>query len=158
MTALFTANAAAILSHVLINILVAHSSLCVADALLIKSLVQTKVGHNGRDHGVGQQLATLLHVATVDVQDVVASDDIALFIHTQATISITVVGETNIQTLLYHELLQALDVGGAGIVVDVQTVGLCIDDIGICTESIDLAMFQELPLAQSRPTLTPLKE
>ena len=70
----------------------------------------------------------------------VASDDIALFIHTQATISITVVGETNIQTLLYHELLQALDVGGAGIVVDVQAVRLCIDDIGVCAQCVEDAL------------------
>ena len=70
-----------------------------------------------------------------------------------ATISITVVGETNIQTLLYHELLQALNVGGAGIIVDVQTVGLVVDDVGIGTQRIEhrLAMFQELPLAQSKP-------
>ena len=55
----------------------------------------------------------------------------------QATVSIAVIGKTDVQALLYHELLQTLNVGGASIVVDVQTVGLCIDDIGICTESIE---------------------
>ena len=67
----------------------------------------------------------------------VASDDIALFIHTQATISIAVIGKTDVQPLLYHELLQALDVGGTCIVVDIRTVGLCIDDIGISSQSIE---------------------
>ena len=66
----------------------------------------------------------------------VASDDVTLLIHTQATISIAVVGEANVQSLLYHELLQALDVGRAGIVVYVQTVRLCIDDVGICAQRI----------------------
>ena len=67
----------------------------------------------------------------------VASDNIPLFIHTQATVSIAVIGKTDVQALLYHELLQTLNVGGASIVVDVQTVGLCIDDIGICAQSIE---------------------
>ena len=66
----------------------------------------------------------------------VASDDIALFIHTQATISIAIIGKTDVQPLLYHELLQTLNVGGARIVVDVGAVGLCIDDVGICSQSI----------------------
>ena len=67
----------------------------------------------------------------------VTSDDITLFIHTQATVSIAVIGETNIQTLFNHELLQALDVGGTCIVVDIQTVGLVVDDIGVCAQRIE---------------------
>src|SRR5699024_6604313 len=74
---------------------------------------------------------------TVDVQDMVASDDITLFIHTQATVSIAVIGKTDVQTLLYHELLQTFNVSRTGIVVDVQAVWLCIDDVGICAESIE---------------------
>jgi len=66
----------------------------------------------------------------------VASDDITLFIHTQATISITVIGKTDVQPLLYHELLQTLNVGRARIVVDVQTVGLVVDNIGVSSQSI----------------------
>ena len=90
----------------------------------------------------------------------VASDHVTLLIHAQATVSITVIGETDVQPLLYHELLQALDVGGTCIVVDIRTVGLCIDDVGVSTQRIEnrLRVFQALPLAQSRPTLMPLKE
>ena len=91
MTTLLATNTAAVLSHILIDVLVTHSGLGVADALLIKSLIQAKVGHDRGNDGIGQQFATLLHVAAIDVQDVVASDDITLFIHTQATVSIAVV-------------------------------------------------------------------
>ena len=136
MTTLLTTNTAAVLSHILVNILVAHSGLGVADPLLIKSLIQAKVGHDRGNDGIGQQLATLLHVAAVDVQNMVASDDIALFIHTQATVSIAVIGKTDVQSLLYHELLQALNVSRSSIVVDIRTVGLCIDDVGIGSQSI----------------------
>ena len=137
MPTLLTADTAAVLSHILVNILVAHSGLSVTNALLVKSLIQAKVGHDRGNNSIGQQLATLLHVAAVDVQNMVASDDIALFIHTQATISIAVIGKTDVQPLLYHELLQALDVGGTCIVVDIRTVGLCIDDVGISSQRIE---------------------
>ena len=66
----------------------------------------------------------------------VASDDTALLIHAQAAVSIAVIGKTDVQPLLYHELLQALDVGGPCIVVDIRTVGLCIDDVGIGAQRI----------------------
>ena len=66
----------------------------------------------------------------------VASDDIAFFIHTQATVSIAVISKTDVQPLFNHEFLQAFDVGRASVIIDIRTVGLCIDDIGICTQRI----------------------
>ena len=74
----------------------------------------------------------------------VASDDITLLIHTQATVSIAVIGKTDVQALFNHELLQTLNVGRTSIVVDVQTVGLCIDDIGISSQSIE-HRFSDVP-------------
>ena len=136
MATLLPTDTAAILCHVFIDILVADSSFCISDALLIKSLVQTKVGHDSRDNSIGQQLATLLHVATIDVQNVVASNDIALFIYTQATVSIAVISKTDIQSLFHNKFLQALNVGRASVQVDVQTIGLVVDNICICTEGI----------------------
>ena len=37
-------------------------------ARIVKSLVQTEIGHDSSDHGVVCQLAVLLHVAAVDVR------------------------------------------------------------------------------------------
>ena len=67
----------------------------------------------------------------------VASDDIALFIHTQATISITVVGKADIKTLFNHKLLQALNVGRTSIVIDIRTVRLVVDNVSIGSQSIE---------------------
>ena len=78
----------------------------------------------------------LLHVAAVDVQDVVTGDDIALLVHAQAAVSVTIESKADIQTVFHHELLQALDVSRASIIVDIQTVGLVVDDIGIRTQSV----------------------
>ena len=105
MAALLTADAAAVFGHVLVHVFVADGGLGVADAQLVEGLVQTKVGHDRSDHRVVQQLAALLHVAAVDVQDVVAGDDITLFIHAEAAVSIAVVGKTDVQSLFHHELL-----------------------------------------------------
>ena len=135
--ALLTTDAAAVLGHVLVNILVAHSGLGVADALFVKGLVQTEVGHHGRDDGIVHQLAMFLQVAAIDVQNVVAGDDIALLVHAQAAVGVAVVGKADVEMILDHELLQALDVGGTGIVVDVQAVRLVVDDVGVGTQSIE---------------------
>ena len=54
MAAPLTTDTAAVLGHILVDILIAYCSLGVADTLLIESLVQTEVGHNGRNHSVGQ--------------------------------------------------------------------------------------------------------
>ena len=67
----------------------------------------------------------------------VASHDIALLVHTQATISVTIESKTDIQTVLHHKLLQTLNMGRASIVVNVQAVGLIVDDVGICAQSIE---------------------
>ncbi len=52
MSTLLAADTTAILGHVLINILIAHSGLSIADTLLIESLVETKVGHNCGDNSI----------------------------------------------------------------------------------------------------------
>ena len=119
MAALLATDTAAILSHVLVDILITNSGLGVANALFIECLVQTKVGHNGSNNSVGQQFTTLFHVAAVDIQDMVAGDHIALLVHTQATVSIAVKGKADVQPVLYHELLQALNMRRTCIVVDI---------------------------------------
>ena len=77
-----------------------------------------------------------LHVAAVDVQDVVAGNNIALLVHAQAAVSVAIESKTDVQTVLYHELLQTLNMSRASVVVDVQAVRLVVDDIGIRTQSI----------------------
>ena len=86
---------------------------------------------------LSQQLAALLHVATVNVKDMVASDDIAFLIHAQAAVGIAIVCKTDIQALLHNKLLEALDMSGASIIVDVQTIRMVIDNVGICSEGIE---------------------
>ena len=69
----------------------------------------------------------------------VTCDNITFLIHAQAAICIAIVSKTNIQAFFYNEFLQTFDMSGACIVVDVQTIGLVVDNIGVCTESILLS-------------------
>ena len=96
MPALLAADAAAVLLHILVNVLVAHGGLGVVDAQLVKGLVQAKVGHDGGDHRVGDQLAPLLHIAAIDIQDVVAGDHVALLVHAQAAVGVAVVAANRV--------------------------------------------------------------
>ena len=155
MAALLTTDTAAVLCHVLVDILIAHSGLGIANALFVKSLIQTKVGHNGSNNGVGQELATLFHIAAIDVQNMIASNDIAFLVHTQAAICIAIIGKTYVQALLDDKLLQTLNVSGSRIVVDIQAIRLVIDDVGICAESIK-DRFGEIPGASIRTIQTDL--
>ena len=136
MSALLTAQAAAVHHHVFVNILVANGGLGVIDAQLVKGLVQAEVGHDRGHHRIAQELAPLLHVCAVDIENMVAGDDVALFIHTQAAVGISVVSKAHIQPIIHHKPLQHLNVGGAGVLVDVVAVGIGIDDIGLGTQSI----------------------
>ena len=67
----------------------------------------------------------------------VAGDNIALLLHAQAAVGIAIVCKTDIQALLHNKLLEALDMSGASIIVDVQTIRMVIDDVGICSEGIE---------------------
>ena len=136
MTALLAAQAAAVGHHVFVDVLIAHLGLGVADAQLVEGFVQAEVGHDGGDDGVAQELAPLLHVLAVDVQDVVAGDDVALFVHAQAAVGVAVVGKAHVQPVLYHVALQNLNVGRTRVLVDVVAVGGGIDDVGLGAQGV----------------------
>ena len=140
MPALLAAQSAAVFGHIFIYILIAHGGFGIADALLVKGLVQAKVGHHGRYHRVGDQLAALFHIAAVDIQNMVARDHIALFVHAQAAVSIAVIGKADVQPFFHHKLLQPLNMGRACVVVDVQAVGLIVDHIGVGAQGIKHAL------------------
>ena len=74
----------------------------------------------------------------------VAGDNIALLIHAQTTVGVTIKGKANVQALLHHELLQTLNMRRAGIGVDVRAVRLIVYDIGVSTQRVENA-FSDVP-------------
>ena len=144
MSALLAAEAVAGLDHVLIDVLVADLGLLVLDAHLVEGLVEAEVRHDGGDDLVVEELAALLHVQAVDVQRVVAGDDIALLVHTEAAVGVAVVGKADVQALVHHELLQMLDMRRAAVGVDVVAVRLRVHDIGPGAERVEHGL-RDLP-------------
>ena len=110
MTALLTADAAAILCHILIDVLVANSGFRVSNTTLIKCFVESKVTHDRRNDCVVHQLTAFLHVPAIDVKNVVSSKHVTLFIHAQAPVSVPIIGKAHIALILYHKLLQTTNV------------------------------------------------
>ena len=137
MTALLAAQTAIVLGHIFVDILIANGGLGIANAAGVKSLVKTKVTHNSGHHGVAFQLPLGLHILAQHIENMVAGDNIAVFIHTEAAVGVAIVGKANIQAVIHNELLQHLNVGGTGVVVDVDAVGLIVDHISLCAQGFE---------------------
>ena len=137
MTGLLAADAVAVVHHLLVHVFITHSGLDVVHADLVQRLVQPQVGHDGGDNGVVQQLAPLLHVAAVDVQDQVTVDDVALLVHRQAAVGVAVKGKAHVQVVLHHELLQAFQVSRAAISIDVGAVWIVVHHMGLRAQGVE---------------------
>ena len=131
MAGLLAADHEVILLHVLVNIAVAHGGLFIADARLVQCLVQTEVAHNGSDQRIAGKLATLLEVLGADIHDLIAVQHLAPLVYGKAAVRVAVKGEAHVQMMLPDVELQALNVGGAAVRVDVHAVRLIVDDIGL---------------------------
>ena len=59
----------------------------------------------------------------------VASDNIALFVHTPTAVGITIVSKANIQMIFHNKLLNSFNLGRAGICVDVRAIRLVVNDM-----------------------------
>ena len=105
MTALLAADPAAVLHHVLVDVFVAYLGLGVVDAQFVEGLVQTEVAHHRGDHGVHQELTPLLQILAVDVENVIAGDDLTLLVHAQTPVGVAVVGKAHVQAVVHHKLL-----------------------------------------------------
>ncbi len=134
---LLAADEVAVLLHVLVDVAVAHGGLFIGDAQAVQGLIETEVGHDGGDHGVGGELAVLLHILGHDIHDLIAVDHLATLVHGQAAVGVAIEGEAHVHVVLPDVLLEALDVGGAAAGIDVDAVGLGVDDAGLGTQGVE---------------------
>ena len=70
----------------------------------------------------------------------VAVDNVALLVHGEAAVRIPVEGKADVEPVLQNEVTQALDMGGAAVNVDIESVGMVVDDIGVSAEGIKDAL------------------
>ena len=127
MAGLLTAQRESVLSHRLQHVAIAHPSLLDLDAVLAHRDDQPEVAHDGGDQGVVVQLALLLEIQCQDRHDVVAVHDGTGRVHGQAAVGVAVQCDTQVGAVLDNRRLQSLDVGRAGVVVDIEAVGSVVD-------------------------------
>ena len=137
MPGLFAADQVSVGAHILCDVFITNVRLFIADAGLVERLVQAEVGHDRRDHFGIAEAALGLHVACADIQDLVAVDDRAVFIHGQAAVGVAVKGKAHVQPVEADILLQVLDVRRAAVPVDVRAVGFIADDIRVRAERVE---------------------
>ena len=92
--------------------------------------MQAQVGHDGGHHGTAGQAALVLQVHAAGGHDLVAVDEVAQLIHRQAAVRVAVKGDADVIAARLHHGGQAVQVGGAALVVDVHTVRVGVDDVG----------------------------
>ncbi len=106
MSRLLTTQAVSGLDYIFIYIFVSDRSLIIFYSHFVKCLIQTEVTHNSCNYLIVNELSALLHVKAVNIEDVIACNYISLFIHTETSVCISVISESNIQSLLNHKLLK----------------------------------------------------
>ena len=105
MSGLLSADAAAILLHILVYIFVTYCSLCVADSELIKGLVESEVGHNGCDNSIVIKISSLFHILSINVEDMVSCDYISQLVYAETSVCISIVCEAYIKSIVHYIFL-----------------------------------------------------
>ena len=134
--ALLAAQGEAVLAHAGVDEAIAHGGLLVVEAGGVERAEQAEVAHDGGHHGLAREAAVLVEVGAAHVEDEVAVDHVAALVHRQTAIGVTVIGKAHVQAVLHHEVLQALDVGGAAVHVDVEAVGGVVDDVRLGAQGV----------------------
>ena len=156
---LLATQAVTVLGHILVHIFVTDCSLLIGDALPVKCLVKTEVD---------MMVVTTVLFRSVPVsfmylpqmRDQVSVYHAAVLIYRDAAVCVAAVVS---KSLRHSQSLSHspgyMDVGGAAVGVDVQTVRMVVDDMGLCAQSVKyvLAIAEALPLAQSSATFCPLE-
>ena len=109
-------------AHLFEHVTIADSGRYHVDAVLLHGDPEAKVGHHGGDHRVACECAAITHPQRKDRQDLVAIDDVAVGIDGKAPVSIAVVGDADVSSVLEHSGDEIVQVRASTALVDVQAV------------------------------------
>ena len=109
----------------------------VNDSGSVQCLVKTEIAHDRGYNRIARQLTLALQILGADVHDLVTVHFIAVLIHSQAPVGITVKSETNVQFILFHIFLQGLNMCTAAVPVNVQAVRFIVYNIGFCAQRVE---------------------
>ena len=97
-------------------------------AARFERLVEAEVTHDSGDQRVSLQATSLEVVDGGDGHDLVAIDEVSIFITEQDAVGVTIVRDANLGSAFADEFLDLLGVGAAAVGVDVGAVGVVVDD------------------------------
>ncbi len=140
MAGLLSAEREVIAHHILVYILIAYRRLLILKACLVARLVKSQIGHDRRNDRIIVQTAVLLHVFAADVEDQVSVYLVTVLINRNTSVRITVVREAYVQLLLLHILLEHFYMRGSAVRIDIRSVRLAVDYIGLRTQCVIYAL------------------
>ena len=122
------------LEHFLKHVTIAHGGFHGLDAHIFQGELQTEVAHHGYHEGVVVEFARVFLGARENAHDLIAVDHGAVFIHSEATVGVTVESHAQIGTGGFDHGLQLFGMRGSGVLVDVVAVwrGVDHDHVGSC--------------------------
>ena len=136
MSGLFSTNTVVILKHIFGNIFITNCRLFIVDAFCLKCLVKSHIWHNSCNYGISIQFSLRFQEFTADIQNLVSIDDISLMVYCNATVGISIICKTNIQSVIHHIFLKYFNMRGSTCSVDVCSIRIIVNDVSFCTQSV----------------------
>ena len=109
MSRLLATEDISVCTHILRNVFIADRGLLIADAQLVKSLIQAHVAHNGRYDLLLAEYSAVAHIFAADIKNMIAGYNVALFVHRKAAVGVTVEREADVELIIEHEFLHLLN-------------------------------------------------
>ncbi len=137
MTRLFPAHIHPVSAHFFQHIAVTHFGTYQFQMLACQIAFQTKVGHHRGDNTAACQQTILAHRCRHQRHDLVAIDNLALFIDNNQPVGIAIQRNANMRACGNHGLLQGRHMGGTNPIVDILAVGRNADGGNLCPQLPD---------------------
>ena len=71
-----------------------------------------------------------------DIKNQITINDIAILIHSNTSVCISVESKTDIQLFFFDKILKNMDMSGTTVCIDIESIRMIIDHIGLSTQCI----------------------
>ena len=110
MTGLFTANLVVVFLHIFKNVSVAYLGDFGLDTVVLAELEEAHIAHYGNNRRIVRENSPLLHILGADRNNLVAVNNLAVFINSQHSVSVTVESEAYITAVFPDISLKSVKV------------------------------------------------
>ena len=124
MTGLLTAEDISVCAHVFGNIFISDGRLFIADSQRVKSFIQSHIAHDRCNYLLFAEYSAVAHIFAANIEDMIAGDNIALFVDGQTAIGVAIEGKADVELVVENKPLHLLDMRRAAVYVNIYTVGV----------------------------------